>query len=50
MIEIDRNNAFAGLKFDTEAAKIKYFRKPGQNCVPRKVRGSQNVLRQKSSE
>ena len=22
MIEIDRNNAFTGLKFDTEAAKI----------------------------
>ena len=50
MIEIDRNNAFSGLKFDTEGAEIYYFRKPGQICAPWKVRGSQKMLCQKSSE
>ena len=25
MIKIDRNNAFSGLKFDTEGAKIQFF-------------------------
>ena len=41
MFKIDGNNVFSGLKFDTEGAKIWYFRKPGQNCVPGKVRSSQ---------
>ena len=50
MIKIDRNNALTGLKFDTEEAKIQHFREPGQNWVPGKVRGSQNVLGQKYSE
>ena len=31
MIIIDRNNAFSGLKFDTEVAKMLYFCKPGKN-------------------
>ena len=50
MIKINRINAFTGLKFDKEGAKIEYFCKLGQNCVLRKVRGSQNVLCQKSIE
>ena len=31
MIKIDSNNAFTGLKFDTEWAKIWYFRNPGED-------------------
>ena len=50
MIEIDRKSALSGLKFDSEGAKIWYFRKPGQNCVSGKMRGSQRVLCQTFSE
>ena len=49
-IKIDRNNAFSGLKFDTDGAEIYYFRKLRQNCVPGKVRGSGKRLCQKSSK
>ena len=31
MIKMDGNNAFSGLKFDTEVAKMLYFCKPGKN-------------------
>ena len=49
MIDTDRSNAFSGLQFDTSGAKIQYFHKPGQNCVPEKAHGSQKMFCQKSS-